>query len=90
MVELAIIRADVQVTDTIIALQLFILKLSLWDGVLITAVDSFIFLFVQKFWPRIIEITFTSVIGVTIILFWMEIIIIKPSVLDIIKGIFIL
>ncbi|KAJ1920358.1 hypothetical protein H4219_001333 [Mycoemilia scoparia] len=90
MAEIAIIGADVQeVIGTSIALQLFIPKLPLWAGVLITIVDSFVFLFIQRFGARITEFTFGTIIAVMAVAFWVEMIMVKPDAVDVVKGIFI-
>ena len=90
MVELAIIGADVQeVIGTSIAIKLFIPAIPLWGGVLITIVDSFIFLGVQRFGARITEFTFGTIIAVMAVAFWVDMIMVKPDAADVVKGIFI-
>jgi natural resistance-associated macrophage protein len=58
-------------------------------GVMITATDTFVFMFLQQYGVRKIEIFFMSLIGVMIACFWMEMIMSGPDFSQMLKGILI-
>ena len=66
MVEIAIIGSDMQeVIGTAIALYLLSNKaIPLWAGTLITIVDTFTFLFLDKYGIRKLEVFFAILIGI--------------------------
>lgn len=83
----AIIGSDIQeIIGTAIALKI-IFRLQLWIGVMITATDTFLFMWLQQYGVRKIEIFFMSLIGVMIGCFWLEMFASNPSVEMIIRGI---
>ncbi|GAB2282667.1 Metal transporter Nramp3 [Dionaea muscipula] len=74
MAELALIGADIQeVIGSAIAIKILSNGfLPLWSGVLITAVDCFIFLFLENYGVRKLEAVFAVLIGTMAIMFgWM-------------------
>ncbi|KAF2073836.1 hypothetical protein CYY_004863 [Polysphondylium violaceum] len=91
MTELAIIGSDIQeVIGTAIALNILSNgHIPLWAGVLITAADTFTFLFLEKYGVRKLEFFFCSLIAVMVIAFGIEYGISKPDQVEVIKGIFI-
>ncbi|CEP18418.1 hypothetical protein [Parasitella parasitica] len=83
----AIIGSDIQeIIGTAIALKI-IFRLQLWIGVMITATDTFLFMWLQQYGVRKVEIFFISLIGVMIGCFWLEMFATHPSVESIIRGI---
>lgn len=85
--QLAIIGSDIQeIIGTAIAIKI-IFRLDLWIGVLITASDTFFFMWLQQFGVRKIEAFFITLIGVMIGCFWLEMVISKPSISMILRGI---
>jgi natural resistance-associated macrophage protein len=87
--QLAIIGSDIQeIIGTAIALKI-LFRLRLWVGVMITATDTFVFMFLQQYGVRKIEIFFMSLIGVMIACFWMEMIMSGPDLSQMLKGILI-
>ncbi|KAI9314771.1 natural resistance-associated macrophage protein-domain-containing protein [Dichotomocladium elegans] len=85
--QLAVIGSDIQeIIGTAIALRI-IFHCRLWLGVLITASDTFVFMFLQQFGVRKIEIFLISLIAVMIGCFWIEMVVSKPRVGDILEGI---
>ncbi|KAJ1895239.1 hypothetical protein LPJ66_004707 [Kickxella alabastrina] len=87
--ELAIIGADIQeVIGTATALQI-LTGLPIWAGVVITAVDSFLFLYIQRFGVRVMELVFGLLVTVLAVCFWVEMFMIKPDAREVIKGMFI-
>ncbi|KAJ1977921.1 hypothetical protein H4R34_003395 [Dimargaris verticillata] len=84
--EIAIIGSDIQeIVGTAVALRI-LLRLPLWAGVLLTAVDSFLFLFLQAFGVRWLEAFFVALIGTMAVCFWVEMGLSHPSAIDILKG----
>ncbi|KAI8989532.1 natural resistance-associated macrophage protein-domain-containing protein [Pilobolus umbonatus] len=87
--QVAIIGSDIQeIIGTAIALKI-LFHLKLWVGVLITASDTFLFMWLQQYGVRKIEIFFMTLIGVMIACFWMEMFASHPNIELIIKGILI-
>ncbi|KAI9506671.1 NRAMP family, partial [Coemansia spiralis] len=87
--ELAIIGADIQeVVGTATALHI-LTRIPLWAGVVITAVDSFLFLYVQKLGVRVTELVFGLLITTLAVCFWVEMVLIKPDVKQMFKGMFV-
>ncbi|KAI8318768.1 Nramp-domain-containing protein [Martensiomyces pterosporus] len=86
--ELAIIGADIQeVIGTSIALHL-LAGIPIWAGVIITAVDSFLFLFVQKLGVRATELTFAVLVATMFVCFWIDMFRIKPPAGEVAKSLF--
>ncbi|KAI8975590.1 natural resistance-associated macrophage protein-domain-containing protein [Mycotypha africana] len=84
-----LIRSDIQeIIGTAIALKI-IFRLDLWVGVMITATDTFFFMFLQQYGVRKIEAFFITLIGVMIACFWIEMLSSNPSFQMILKGILI-
>ncbi|XP_060534335.1 protein Malvolio-like [Cylas formicarius] len=90
MMELAIIGSDMQeVIGTAIAIFLLSDKrVPLWVGVLVTILDTFTFLFLDKYGLRKLEAFFVFLIGVMTVTFGYEYIASKPDSLQITKGMF--
>ena len=87
--QLAIIGSDIQeIIGTAIALKI-IFGFSLWLGVLITATDTFIFMFLQQYGVRKIEVFLMVLIGVMIGCFWIEMFLSHPSISALLEGIII-
>ncbi|KAJ2227954.1 hypothetical protein IWW45_006804 [Coemansia sp. RSA 485] len=84
--ELAIIGADIQeVIGTATALHI-LTGLPIWAGVVITAVDSFFFLYIQRFGVRVTELVFGLMITTLAVCFWIEMFMIKPDAREVVKG----
>ncbi|XP_014203537.1 protein Malvolio [Copidosoma floridanum] len=90
MIEIAIIGSDMQeVIGTAIALYLLTDKrLPLWAGVLVTAIDTFTFLFLDKYGLRKLELFFGFLISVMAVTFGYEYFVSAPPQLEVIKGMF--
>ncbi|XP_046593552.1 protein Malvolio isoform X2 [Neodiprion lecontei] len=90
MVEIAIIGSDMQeVIGTAIALYLLSNKaIPLWGGVLITIVDTFTFLFLDKYGLRKLEFFFGFLITVMAITFGYEYIVTSPPQSEVVAGLF--
>ncbi|XP_039275337.1 protein Malvolio isoform X1 [Nilaparvata lugens] len=88
MMEIAIIGSDMQeVIGTAISLYLLSNKLiPLWAGVLITVIDTFSFLMLDKYGLRKLEFLFAILIAVMAVTFGYEFIVVKPDGLEIMKG----
>ncbi|KAJ2708345.1 hypothetical protein H4R19_004790, partial [Coemansia spiralis] len=87
--ELAIIGADIQeVIGTATALHI-LTTIPIWAGVIITAVDSFLFLYVQRLGVRVTELVFGLMITTLAVCFWVEMVLIKPPAKDMFKGMFV-
>ncbi|KAJ8661446.1 hypothetical protein O0I10_002712 [Lichtheimia ornata] len=85
--QLAVIGSDIQeIIGTAIALKI-IFGFSLWIGVMITATDTFIFMFLQQYGVRKIEAFLITLIVVMIGCFWVEMFLSKPQFGDLIEGI---
>ncbi|XP_034114030.2 protein Malvolio isoform X2 [Drosophila nasuta] len=91
MIEIAIIGSDMQeVIGTAIAIYLLSNKVvPLWGGVLITIVDTFTFLFLDKYGLRKLEFLFGFLITVMAVTFGYEYIVSAPNQGDVMKGMFI-
>nr|QSX72296.1 divalent metal transporter 1 [Halisarca dujardinii] len=89
MTEIAIIGSDMQeVIGTAIAFYLLSSKyIPLWAGVLITIVDTFLFLFLDKF-VRKLELLFGFLITVMAVTFGYEFFSAQIQPLEILKGLF--
>ncbi|KAJ2114702.1 hypothetical protein IW146_002874 [Coemansia sp. RSA 922] len=84
--ELAIIGADIQeVIGTATALHI-LTSMPIWAGVVITAVDSFLFLYIQRLGVRVTELVFGLMVTILAVCFWVEMIMIKPDAKELIKG----
>lgn len=90
MVELAIIGSDMQeVIGSAIAINLLSMGIiPLWGGVLITIVDTFFFLFLDKYGLRKLEAFFGLLITIMGITFGYEYIRVKPDQGQLLKGMF--
>ncbi|XP_041036421.1 natural resistance-associated macrophage protein 2-like [Carcharodon carcharias] len=91
MVELAIIGSDMQeVIGSAIAINLLSVgRIPLWGGVLITIVDTFFFLFLDKYGLRKLEALFAFFIAVMAITFGYEYVTVKPDQLQLLRGMFV-
>ncbi|XP_075210728.1 solute carrier family member malvolio isoform X3 [Lycorma delicatula] len=91
MMEVAIIGSDMQeVIGTAIALYLLSNKqIKLWIGVLITIVDTFTFLLLDKYGLRKLELLFAFLITVMALSFGYEFGVVNPDKLELFKGMFI-
>ncbi|XP_072350196.1 natural resistance-associated macrophage protein 2-like isoform X1 [Scyliorhinus torazame] len=91
MVELAIIGSDMQeVIGSAIAINLLSAgRIPLWGGVLITIVDTFVFLFLDKYGLRKLEAFFGFLITVMAITFGYEYVTVKPNQGQLLKGMFV-
>ncbi|KAJ2587314.1 hypothetical protein IWW49_003539, partial [Coemansia sp. RSA 1797] len=86
LTELAIIGADIQeVIGTATALHI-LTGIPIWAGVVITAVDSFLFLYVQRLGVRVTELVFGLMVTTLAVCFWVEMVLIKPDAREVIKG----
>ncbi|XP_070695169.1 natural resistance-associated macrophage protein 2-like [Pempheris klunzingeri] len=90
MVELAIIGSDMQeVIGCAIALSLLSYgRIPLWGGVLITIVDTFVFLFLDKYGLRKLEAFFGLLITIMAITFGYEYVTVSPDQGQLLKGMF--
>ncbi|ORZ01583.1 natural resistance-associated macrophage protein-domain-containing protein [Syncephalastrum racemosum] len=83
----AIVGADImEIIGTAIALHI-LLRLPLWAGVLMTAIDTFTFMMIQRYGMRKMEAFFLILILVMTTCFWVEMVASKPDVPQILKGI---
>lgn len=91
MVEIAVIGSDMQeVIGTSIAIYMLSNKvIPLWAGCLITIIDTFTFLFLDKYGLRKLEMFFAILIGIMGITFGYEYVISGPNPADVAKGLFI-
>ncbi|XP_059823490.1 natural resistance-associated macrophage protein 2-like isoform X1 [Hypanus sabinus] len=89
-IELAIIGSDMQeVIGTAIAINLLSSqRIPIWGGVLITIVDTFFFLFLDKYGLRKLEAFFVILIGIMAITFGYEYVVVKPNQGKVVKGLF--
>jgi len=89
MTEIAIIGSDIQeVIGSAIAIQILSHgKVPLFVGVLITALDTFSFLFLENYGIRKLEAFFCSLIGVMAITFGIEYVISAPDQAEVVKGV---
>ncbi|XP_011503447.1 PREDICTED: protein Malvolio [Ceratosolen solmsi marchali] len=90
MIEIAIIGSDMQeVIGTATALYLLTnKKLPIWGGVLVTIIDTFTFLFLDKYGLRKLELFFGFLITVMAVTFGYEYIVSAPPQIEVIKGMF--
>ncbi|XP_033224427.1 protein Malvolio isoform X2 [Belonocnema kinseyi] len=91
MIEIAIIGSDMQeVIGTAIAIYLLSNKaVPLYIGVLITIIDTFTFLFLDKYGLRKLELFFGLLITIMAVTFGYEYIVTAPPQLEVVKGMFI-
>ncbi|ETE71331.1 Natural resistance-associated macrophage protein 1, partial [Ophiophagus hannah] len=91
MIEIAIIGSDMQeVIGTAIAFHLLSAgRIPLWGGVLITIVDTFFFLFLDKYGLRKLEAFFGLLIAIMAVTFGYEYVVVKPDQREVLKGMFI-
>lgn len=91
MVELAIIGSDMQeVIGSAIAFNLLSAgRIPLWAGVLITIVDTFVFLFLDKYGLRKLEALFGFLITVMAFTFGYEYVTVRPDQGAVMKGMFV-
>eukprot|EP01111_Echinosteliopsis_oligospora_P012268 TRINITY_DN4182_c0_g1_i1.p1 TRINITY_DN4182_c0_g1~~TRINITY_DN4182_c0_g1_i1.p1 ORF type:complete len:504 (-),score=128.94 TRINITY_DN4182_c0_g1_i1:53-1564(-) len=89
MMELAIIGSDIQeVVGSAIAINILTAnRVPIWAGVMITAADTFTFLFLEKYGVRKLEAFFGALILVMAVSFGVEYGISKPDQAEVIKGI---
>ncbi|XP_052425152.1 natural resistance-associated macrophage protein 2 [Carassius gibelio] len=91
MVELAIIGSDMQeVIGCAIALNLLSVgRIPLWAGVLITIIDTFVFLFLDKYGLRKLEAFFGFLITIMALSFGYEYVRVAPDQGEVLKGMFV-
>ncbi|CAG9815191.1 unnamed protein product [Phaedon cochleariae] len=91
MIEIAIIGSDMQeVIGTAIAIYLLSNRvIPIWAGVLITIIDTFTFLFLDKYGLRKLESFFAFLITIMGITFGYEYITSKPNAIGVMEGMFI-
>ncbi|XP_014351320.1 natural resistance-associated macrophage protein 1 [Latimeria chalumnae] len=89
-IEIAIIGSDMQeVIGTAIALNLLSVgRIPLWGGVLITIVDTLVFLFLDKYGLRKLELFFCLLIAIMAITFGYEYGVVRPDQKELLKGMF--
>uniref|UniRef100_A0A673YPR2 Solute carrier family 11 member 2 n=1 Tax=Salmo trutta TaxID=8032 RepID=A0A673YPR2_SALTR len=90
MVELAIIGSDMQeVIGCAIAFNLLSMgRIPLWGGVLITIIDTFVFLFLDKYGLRKLEAFFGLLITIMAVSFGYEYVMVRPDQGELLKGMF--
>ncbi|XP_045465242.1 protein Malvolio-like isoform X2 [Harmonia axyridis] len=90
MIEIAIIGSDMQeVIGTAIALYLLSNKwIAIWQGVLITIIDTFTFLFLDKYGLRKLELVFGTLITIMGLSFGYEFFVSKPNHYQVLEGMF--
>ncbi|RCH99355.1 hypothetical protein CU098_001065, partial [Rhizopus stolonifer] len=85
--QLAIIGSDIQeIIGTAIAIKI-IFGIQLWVGVMITATDTFFFMWLQQYGVRKIEVFFITLIGIMVACFGIEMFASHPSFESILQGI---
>lgn len=91
MMEVAIIGSDVQeVIGSAIAIQLLTNGyIPLWGGVLVTALDTLTFLFMENYSIRKLEMVFLFLLAVMAVMFGIQFVISEPDSLDVMEGIFV-
>ncbi|CAK9816830.1 Protein Malvolio [Anthophora quadrimaculata] len=91
MIEVAIIGSDMQeVIGTAIALSLLTNKaIPIWGGVLITIIDTFTFLLLDKYGLRKLEFFFGFLITIMAVTFGYEYVVSSPPQGEVISGMFI-
>ncbi|XP_044762683.1 protein Malvolio-like isoform X2 [Coccinella septempunctata] len=90
MIEIAIIGSDMQeVIGTAIAIYLLSNKwIAIWQGVLITIIDTFTFLFLDKYGLRKLELVFGTLITIMGLSFGYEFVVSKPNQYEVLEGMF--
>ncbi|XP_066432114.1 natural resistance-associated macrophage protein 1 [Eleutherodactylus coqui] len=90
LIEIAIIGSDMQeVIGTAIAFSLLSAgRIPLWGGVLITIIDTLIFLFLDKYGLRKLEAFFAFLITIMAVTFGYEYVVVRPDQREVIKGMF--
>ncbi|KAM7362171.1 solute carrier family member malvolio isoform 2-T2 [Cochliomyia hominivorax] len=90
MIEIAIIGSDMQeVIGTAVAIYLLSNKVvPLWGGVLITIIDTFTFLFLDKYGLRKLEFLFGLLITIMAVTFGYEYVVSAPNQTEVLKGMF--
>ncbi|XP_074822864.1 natural resistance-associated macrophage protein 1 isoform X1 [Natator depressus] len=90
MIEIAIIGSDMQeVIGTAIAFSLLSAgRIPLWGGVLITIIDTLVFLFLDKYGLRKLEAFFGLLITIMAVTFGYEYVVVRPVQTEVLKGIF--
>ncbi|CAO4385735.1 unnamed protein product [Caenorhabditis nigoni] len=88
MIEIAIVCSDMQeVIGTAIAIYLLSKgKIPLLFGVLITILDTFTFLFIDRYGVRKLEFLFVALISTMVVTFGYEFIVMKPDLVEVVKG----
>ncbi|XP_029460918.1 natural resistance-associated macrophage protein 1 isoform X2 [Rhinatrema bivittatum] len=88
MIEIAIMGSDMQeVIGTAIAFNLLSAgRIPLWGGVLITIVDTLLFLFLDKYGLRKLEALFGLLITIMALTFGYEYVVVKPDQREVLKG----
>uniref|UniRef100_A0A4W4G7M1 Solute carrier family 11 member 2 n=1 Tax=Electrophorus electricus TaxID=8005 RepID=A0A4W4G7M1_ELEEL len=91
MVEFAIIGSDMQeVIGCAIAFNLLSVgRIPLWAGVLITIIDTFVFLFLDKYGLRKLEAFFGFLITIMALSFGYEYVQVAPDQAEVLKGMFV-
>ncbi|XP_013115420.1 protein Malvolio isoform X2 [Stomoxys calcitrans] len=91
MIEIAIIGSDMQeVIGTAIAIYLLSNKvIPLWGGTLITIIDTFTFLFLDKYGLRKLEFLFGLLITIMAVTFGYEYIVSAPNQGEVLEGMFV-
>ncbi|CAM9921466.1 unnamed protein product, partial [Pylaiella littoralis] len=88
MMEIAIIGSDIQeVLGSAIGLQI-LFGIPLWVGCLLTALDTFTFLFIHVFGVRKLEALFMLLVSVMTVAFFVDFFISPPSAADVAEGFF--
>lgn len=83
---MAIIGSDIQeVLGSAVALNIFC-GLEIWIGVLVTIIDSFLFLFIHYQGVRALEAFFAILIGLMAITFWINMIKSQPDMSQLLFG----
>ncbi|CAH1112007.1 unnamed protein product [Psylliodes chrysocephalus] len=90
MIEIAIIGSDMQeVIGTAVAIYLLSNRvIPIWGGVLITIIDTFTFLFLDKYGLRKLETFFGLLITIMGLTFGFEYVTSKPDALGVVEGMF--
>ncbi|KAI8988870.1 natural resistance-associated macrophage protein-domain-containing protein [Pilobolus umbonatus] len=87
--QVAVIGADIlEIVGTAVALHI-LLRMPLWAGVLMTAIDTFTFMMIQRYGIRRLEAFFMILISLMATCFWVELVQSKPDIKKIVEGILI-
>ncbi|CAL8094331.1 unnamed protein product [Calicophoron daubneyi] len=91
MVEIAIVGSDMQeVIGTAIAINILSVGyVPLWVGTIITILDTFTFLFLDKYGLRKLELFFGFLITVMAVTFGYEYGVVRPPQLEVLRGLFV-